>query len=84
MVKRNSLTKIIITIMILLSATIGTLSASRTISSKTIQIYGYIPSRTSVEVFENGQINFTSNNPAAFVDVIQQDNQTTLLTVVAR
>ena len=84
MVKRNSLTKIIITIIILLVATIGTLSASRTISSKTIHIYGYVPSYTAVEVLENGQINFTSNNSSASIDVIQQNNETTLLTVVAR
>lgn len=84
MVKKHNITKIIIAALIILAATIGTLSASRTVSSKTIQIYAYIPSRTSVEVFDDGQINFTSNNRAATVDVIEQDYQTRLLSVVAR
>ncbi len=78
MSKHNSPVKILLALLLVLFIFISSLGASRTISSQTIQIYGYVPERTTLEILENGDIDFYSNNLYATVSVLQLPNSTTL------
>jgi len=80
--KRHVSAKILITLLLLMSITVSSLGASRTVSSKTLYIYGYVPEKTTLNVFEDGHIDFFSNNPYATVDV-QQSSYSTTLSVTA-
>ena len=83
-VMNSKLIKFITAVVVIAAIAVGSISASRTVSSKTLHIYATIPSRTTVEVSDNGQVFFTSNNSAAATDVIQSEGNTTVLSVVAR
>ncbi|NCB02081.1 MAG: hypothetical protein EOM67_07920 [Spirochaetia bacterium] len=78
MSNRNSIAKTLLALLLLISISISSLGASRTISSQTIHIYGYVPERTTLELLEDGNFNFSSNNPSATIDVQQFSNSTTL------
>lgn len=76
--KRDAIAKILIALFLLICITISSLGASRTISSKTLYIYGYVPERTTLKVLEDGNIDFFSNNPSATVNVSTSSYSTTL------
>jgi hypothetical protein len=76
--KKHAIAKILLALLLLMVITISSLGASRTVSSKTLYIYGYVPERTTLNVLENGDIDYFSNNPYATVDVAQSLYSTTL------
>jgi len=78
MKKRNSIVKSLLAVTLLIALSISSLAASRTISTQTIHIYGYIPERTTLDILENGDIDFYSNNANATVNVQQLPNSTYL------
>lgn len=76
--KKRASTKILVVIFLLIFITLSSLTAGRTISSQTIYIYGYVPERTTLNILEDGHIDFSSNNPYATVDVLKTSYATTL------
>lgn len=56
---------------------------ARTIASETLTIYAYIPERTVVSFTEAGELQFSSNNPSAALQVAYLQ-EATLLSVIAR
>ena len=59
------------------------LLATTTVSSQTLVIRVTIPERTTLSFSDAGDIMFTSNNPAALLNV-QQNGASTLLSVTAK
>ena len=78
MYKRQKIAKLLLALLLLLSITISSLGASRTVGSSTIHIYGYVPERTTLNILENGDVDFYSNNLYATVDVTKTSYSTTL------
>ena len=78
MSKRHVAIKVFITVLLLFSIALSSVGAARTISTKTLYIYGYVPERTTLNVSEDGNIDFFSNNPYAMVAVQESTNSTTL------
>jgi hypothetical protein len=78
MSKRHFAAKVFITVLLLFSIALSSVGASRVVSTKTLYIYGYVPERTTLNVLEDGNIDFFSNNPFATVAVQEFSNSTTL------